>query len=337
MKQNLRTSNAAVVAALLRGAMEPLFENNQNRLEHGFITTANSSLFSQAHFSEPLTTYALGWSDPANYDQLSDFIAPPVMTGGELFEHIEYPNAEAFLSDVNGDDDLRAIMAEFKTVEYTSTKTRRSIPNRGLRIVVDYDQVKNMPNWQSTYTDRLMQRLARNAARRKVAMALAAGTAVSKTWGSSADPDLDIANQIVLSGDASGISPNRVLFGEAARLLRFSSYGSQATAAAFGGRGLSAEEGMSKIGLETLVNSGRYQSGVTKTALVGSKVLLFTAMSQSGEDPSNFKTARGTTQQGGRWGVYTRQLSVKFWEIVVECYEMEWVASTLGVRTITVS
>ena len=73
-----------------------------------------------------------------------------------------------------------------------------------------------MPAWQSLYSDRLMQRLARNAARRKVAMALAAGAAVSKTWGSTADPDLDIATEMKNSGDITGIQPNRVLFGLAA-------------------------------------------------------------------------------------------------------------------------
>ncbi len=35
--------------------------------------------------------------------------------------------------------------------------------------------------------------------------------------------------------------------------------------------------------------------------------------------------------------VYVRQLTVKQWEIVVECYETEFAASTLGVRTLSVS
>ena len=42
-------------------------------------------------------------------------------------------------------------------------------------------------------------------------------------------------------------------------------------------------------------------------------------------------------QQGGLYAVYVRQLSVKQWEIVVECYETEFCASTLGVRTLTVT
>lgn len=334
----LRTMNAAFAAALLREAMSPLYDRFKDRLEHGFVTTANTSLFHQTHFSEPLTTYALGWRDPANYDALSEFIAPPVITNGELFEHIEYPNAEAFMSDVNGDDDLRAINAEFKTVDYTQSKAQRSIPNRGLRMVVDYDRVKNMPNWQETFTNRLLQRISRNAARRKVALALAAGTAASLTWSSGTpDPDLDLANQAKLSGDASGISPNRAIWGLGAKILRFQAYGSQATAGAFGGRSLSIEQAMSALGLLAQVDESRYQAGTAKASILGTKIVLFNAASQSGEDPSNFKTARGTTRQGGRWGVYVREIGAKFTEITVECYEMEWAASVLGVRTITPS
>lgn len=335
-EQPASTANAAFVSSLLAATRVPDYQTD-GQLAHGLITTANASLFSQAHFSEPETAYALGWKDPAGYDALGEFVAPAMMPMGELYEHIEYPNAEAFLSEVNADDDLRAIGGEFKTVAYSDTKTRRSIPNRGLRIVLDYDRVKNTPNWQRLYTDRLMQRLARNGARRKVALALASGTAVSKTWGSSADPDLDIANQASASGDVTGIQPNRVLFGLAAMLLRYSSCGSQATAAGFAGRAMTAEEAMMKIGLEAMVDSSRYQSGSSKTAIVGSKVLLFSAYGTSGEDPSNFKTARGTTMQGGRFAVYVREIGVKFVEITVECYETEFAASTLGVRTVTIS
>jgi hypothetical protein len=336
----MRTSNMALVFGLLRAAIEAEYKSD-GTLQHGLITrapltTENASLFTQAHFQEPETTYALGWKDPAGYDVLSDFVAPPMMPAGDRYEHVEYPNAEAFLSDAS-EDDLRAIGAEFKTVEYTETKTERTIPNRGLRIVLDYDRIKNMPNWQRLYTDRLMQRLARNAARRKVALALAAGVGVSKTWDANADPDLDIANESKNSGDVTGIQPNRALWGLAAKLLRFSSYGAQATARGFAGRSMSPEEACGKIGLQALIDESRFQSGTSKVSIVGSKVLLFSAYGVSGEDPSNFKTARGVTSQGGRFAVYARQISVKFWELVVETYETEFAATTLGVRTITVS
>ena len=335
--ESLRTANAALVREILSGAIVPRY-NPDAPLAHGQLTTANASLFTEAYFSEPLTTYAIGWRDPAGYDALSDFVAPPLPATGERYEHIEYPNAEAFLSD-DASDDLRPIGADFKTVDYTSTKDQRTIPNRGLRFVVDIDHVRAMPGWQETYTNRLMQRLARNAARRKVALAVAAGAAAALVWDAAgtADPDLDIANQAKLCGDSSGISPNRALWGLQAKLLRYATYGATNAAKAIAGRSLSPEEASQKIGLQALVDESRYQTGATKAPIVANNVVLFSAYGPSGEDPSNFKSARGMTQQGSRFAVYVRQLSVKFWEIVVECYETEFCATTLGCRTLTVT
>lgn len=330
-----RTANAALAASIMASAMVPLYQADAP-LSHGLITTANSSLFVQAHFSEPMTTYALGWSDPAGYDAVSEFLAPSLMPSGELYEHIEYPNAEAFLSD-GADDDLRAIGSDFKTVDYTQTKTRRQIPNRGLRIVLDWDRIKNQPNWQQHYTGMLMARLARNAFRRKYALGVASATDAPLTWDSTTDPDYDVASQCKLSGDASGISPNCALWGQQAKLLRFAAYGATNQAKGLSGRLLSPEEACAKIGLRGMVDESRYQSGTSKTSIVGAKVLLFSSYGTSGEDSSNFKTARGVTQQGGRFAVYVRQLSVKMWEIVVECYETEFCAATLGVRTLSIS
>lgn len=334
---NLRTANQALVRELMAAASAPEYDKTP-QLRHGLITTANASLFTEAHFSEPLTTYAIGWRDTARYDVLSDFIAPPLEGNSELYEHIEYPNAEAFLSD-DAPDDLRPIGGDFKTVEMTSTKDRRQVPNRGLRMVVDIDKVKNEPNWQETRVNRLMGRLARNAARRKVALAIAAATAQALIWDAAgnADPDLDVAKQAKLAGDSSGITPNRALWGVAAKLSRYQTYGATNTAKAVGGRNLSPEEACQKMGLQALVDDSRYQNGASKSTIVGSLVLLFNAYGQSGEDPSNFKTARANTMQGGRFAVYIRQLGVKFWEVIVECYETEFCATTLGCRVLNIT
>jgi len=325
---SLRTSNAAVVATILAGAITPAYQPDAP-LRHEMVTTANASLFNEAFFSEPNTLYALGWRDPAGYEAASDFIAPPLGgIVGQLYEHIEYPNAEAFLSD-DATDDLRPIGADFKTVDYTRTRQRREIPNRGLRMVLDWDRIRTVPNWQQIYTAQLLQRLQRNAYRRKVALAIATGTAQALTWdpAGAADPDKDLVDQALQAGDSSGIAPNRVLWGSAAKLLRMATYGATNTAKAMAGRTLSAEQASERAGLEALVDEKRYQSGATKTRIVGSKIVLFNAYSTSGEDPSNFKTARGTTMQGGQYAVYVRQISVKFWEIVVETYETEFAAT----------
>jgi hypothetical protein len=328
-----RTANAALAASIMASAIEPAY--NPNTIEHGVIQTANNSLFVQAHFSEPVTNYATGWRDPNNLEALCEFLAPTVAGMNERYEHITYPNAEAFLSDVHADDDLRAINADFKTVDYTSAKRTGTVPNRGLRIVLDYDRVKNMPNWQEHYTGLLMQRIRRNAARRKYALAIAAATNVTPVWDANGDPDYDLANNMQLAGDASGITPTHCLWGIGAQLLRMQAYGASNTPKGYAGRTLSPIEASQKLGLQAMMDQSRFQSGASKSRIVGTTVLLFTSAPTSTEDPSNFKTAKANTSQGGPVAVYVRQLSVKLWEIVVEVYETEWVASTLGVRTLS--
>lgn len=333
-----RTANAALAASIMASALPAPYQAGAE-LGHGSMTTANASLFVQAHFSEPLTTYATGWRDPANLEALCEFIAPTIPGTGERYEHITYPNAEAFLSDVNADDDLRAIGGDFKTVDYTSAKNTRTVPNRGLRIVLDWDKIKNMPNWQEHYTNLLLGRIQRNAARRKYALAIAAGTDVPLVWDAAgaADPDYDLANQAQTSGDASGITPNSALWGLGAQLLRLQTYGATNAAKAVAGRAMSVVQASQMAGLRGYLDESRYQSGSSKSRITGAKVILFTSAATSTEDPSNFKTAKANTSQGGLRAVYVRQLSVKQWEIVVECYETEFTASTLGVRVLSVT
>ncbi len=336
--QSNRTSNAALAAALRQLATEQPYNPGADP-RPGMITTANASLFVEAHFSEPLTTYATGWRPTDNLDELCEFLAPTIPGTGERYEHITYPNAEAFLSDVNADDDLRAIGSDFKEVTASSDKVTRTVPNRGLRIVLDQDRIKTMPNWQQHYTGLLLRRLQLNAWRRKVALAVAAAAGASLTWDAAgtADPDYALANQVALSGDASGIRPTSALWGRGASLLRYQCVGATNAAKAVAGRMITEVEASRKAGLDARVDDTRYQVGAGKSRVLDNSVLLFTSAPTGTEDPSNFKTAKAATSQGGLRAVYVRQLSVKLWEIVVECYEAEFCASTLGVRALNIS
>jgi hypothetical protein len=338
------THGAAVAHETITGVSEELYipGNLSEPLTNyvtGALQTANASLFTQAHFSEPLTTYATGWRDTAQLDALCEFIAPTLPGVSERYEHIVYLNAEAFLSDVNADDDLRAINGDFKAVDYTQSKTSRTVPNRGLRIVLDWDRIKNQPNWQEFYTGMLVQRLKRNAARRKYALAIAAGTDVPLVWDAagSAFPDLDVATQMENAGDISGVTPNSELWGIGAQLLRMACAGGSNKPQGYAALAMSIDEAAAKRGTRGLLDKSRYQAGTGKSRIAGSKVVLFTSAPSSTLDPSNFKTAKGPTQSGGLYAVYVRQLSVKQWEIVVECYETEFCATTLGVRVLSVT
>lgn len=328
------------ITAITDAHLDPAgFSEEMTSYLDGALRSANSSLFTQAHFSEPLTAYATGWQDTASLDALCEFMAPTVPGVGERYEHIVYPNAEAFLADVNADDDLRAIGGDFKTVDDTSSKRTGTVPNRGLRMVVDYDRVKNEPNWQQTRVARLMQRLKRNAARRKYALLVASATDVPLVWDAAgaADPDYDLANQAALAGDASDIAPTSALWGLGAQLLRLQTYGATNAAKAVAGRSLTPVQASAAAGLSAMVDQSRYQAGTSKSRIVGAKVILFTSAPASTLDPSSLKTAKANTMNGSLYAVYVRQISVKQWEIVVECYETEWCASTLGVRSLSIT
>ena len=199
-----RTANAGLAQRLYTDSQ--VVSHAVGEFRHGRITTANESLFAQANFSEPMTNYAVNWTDPEGYDALIEFIAPNFQAPGDLFEYTIWDNAEAFLSDGTYDD-LRAINAEFKTVDYNQTKEFAQIGNRGLRIELDYDRIKHQPNWQQIYTGQLLRRLKRNQARRAAAIAIAAGTAVSFVWNAGVNgengsqPDIELNAQKIASAD----------------------------------------------------------------------------------------------------------------------------------------
>lgn len=337
-----RTANAALAVSILTGTSLPAPEAGP--WQHGRITTANDSLFNATHYSEPMTNYAVGWSDPEGYDRLVEFLAPNFPAPGELFEHFTFSNAEAFLSD-SQNEDLRAIGADFKTVDYTPGKTQRKVDNRGLRIELDWDRIKGDPMWQQRYTGKLLSRLRRNQARRALSLAIASGTADSLVWDATPDalPEVALNAQKILAANESGINPNRILIGEQAWQTRLACLGSITSGAnpyaAAAELARTPDDVGAFLGMEPLLDGGRYQSGASsKTQLVGDKIILFTGRNGAdAEDPTNFKLAWVACQNGMRFAVYIRQLSVKKWEIVVEHYERIFCASTLGVRVITIA
>lgn len=337
----LRTANGRFVHQLIQGSVLPVPEAGP--WQHGRITTANDSLFGATHFSEAMTNYATGWSDPSGLDRLVEFLAPNVQAPGELFEHSVFVNAEEFLSD-GSNDDRRAINADFKTVDYTPGKVQRKVGNRGLRIELDWDRIKGDPIWQSRYTGKLLSRLKRNQARRAVALAVASGTSDTLTWDATPDglPDIALNAQKITAADESGLNPNRILIGENAWQTRLNCLGlvtsgaNQYAAAAELNR--TPEQLGSFLGAELLLDDSRYQNGASKSQIVGAKIILFNGRNGVDlDDPSNFKLAWVPCQTGQRFAVYVRQISVKKWEIVVEHYEVLFAATTLGCRVITIA
>ena len=299
------------------------------------IVTANENKFTAGNYSEALTAFTVGWQDPENIAKLLDFIAPPIAVG-RRFEFKKSENAQAFYSE---SDDVRAIGAEFKRVSYAGESVNEKTLNKGLTIRVDHDEIAG-DDWQERYVQMLLQRLLRNELRRAVTAIDTIATAAddTKTWNSSANPDADIREMLMLAADASGVRPNRILFGESAWDLRMSSLESQNSAVAFKGAAMAKDELAAKFMLDSCeVLSSRYQSGASaKTKILGDCVFAFFAQNTlSKDEPSNLKRFYTPTEEGGAFRVYCDERA-KYTDITVEHYSSIVATSSLGVRKLSV-
>ena len=299
----------------------------------GIICAANESRFNAAHLSEPLTAFTVGWQDPEKLRELLDFIAPPVLVG-RRFEYKKAVNSEAFLSET---DDLRAIGSAFKRVEYTGDTVNEKTLNKGLTIRVDHDEEVGS-EWQERYVQLLLQRLLRNEVRRAITALDDADTNLAKVWDGTSNPDSDVRNSLVLATNASGIRPNRALYGEGAWDLRSDAFDAQNNAGAFRLAGLTQDELARKLFIDGVkVMSARYQSSSSaKSRILGDQVFLFYALEgQMKDEPSNIKRFV-TPAEDGLFRVFVEDHS-KFTDITVEHYSNVVITSSLGIRKITVS
>lgn len=321
----------------------------------------NDSRFVEGNFSEPLTMFAIGYRDPNNLEATLEALAPRVPVPGRLFEWKKWANAEEFYSEV---DDVRAIGADFKRVEYTRADQTGKTLNKGLMMRVDLDQVVQVAGWQNTFVAKLLRRLMRNEIRR--ASALLAGIAANDdaTWDASADPDADVNNALLLAADGSpagegtpavdglGFRPNRVVYGDSAWALRFASLRGNANAAKFLDAKLTPAELATMLLVDLVyISKERYQAAsIAKAQIIGNKVLMFSAEPGADvEDPSsvkrfvsaptnlvsdaNFQRPAGALDVN----VYVQQLSPKLVDIYVEHNSNIIATSMLGVRSLTVS
>jgi hypothetical protein len=299
----------------------------------GEICLANEERFTATHFSEPLTAYAMGWVDPENILATLDAIAPPVSVG-RRFEYKSAVNAEAFLSET---DDIRAIGSPFKRVEYKGTSVNESTKNKGLTLRLDRDDMQ--PGDEEAAVRRLLQRIRRNDLRRAVTLIVAAANNTAKTWDTTAgkDPDSDVLGQVIVSGNKRGIDANIVVFGQAAWQKRVLSLRAQTHAGGFANSAMTPDALAGWLGVDRVVLCrARYQSAAaTKSAILGSYVLMYFAQANIGkDDPSNAKRF-WTPTESGRERVYMQE-HAKFIDITVEHYSNIVVDST-GVEMFTVS
>ena len=345
MKTN-RIISPTLAAAVLYGGVinarvyqaEGILPYNAQLTRHGQVALANDTLFQMGNVDIELTQYAVGYRDQANLEAELNSIAPGVQTP-ERFSFRSFDNTEAFLLDT-GDNDIREIGGNFNELEQLhSSETETRTLNKGFAMRVDKDRVKNQPNWQQRMVGHIRTRLLRCDVRRSYALIDAASVNTAKTWGASADPDMDIANQILAAANVVGVAPNTLVMDDTSWLLRQSAHRAQNTAGSNASAQLSFDEMRAKLGLARgFKSSSRYASSTSaKTQFVSSKVYLYTAIDGAMEDDaSNIKTFWSPCENGERFQVWIAEFP-KYYVVMVEHYSKPTLTSSLGVRKLTIS
>ncbi len=321
-----------------------LINEEQQFLPHNLKMLGNEERFTSAYYSDPLTQYAVGWTDPENLQELTDFVAPRVPVG-RRFEYKLAVNAEAFLSEI---DDERAIQGEFKQVEYQGSTQSQKTVNRGLKYRLDLDEEGGGIITEMMIVARLLQRIKRNQFRRAIltltALANANNTAVTWTYNSStnpnAQPNENLRSQAQRAQLDSGVYPNRLLMDLLSWNIRKATYASQAlSAGAIGSYTQSMEEVAADIGIDRgMTCKPVYQSTATaKSYILGQKAIQFYSQDNpTRDDPTNLK--HFVTPVGdGDFRVYRQPVGAKFIDITVEHYDNIVGTATVGINQLTVS
>lgn len=317
------------------------YQNNlpqdDGHLSKGVIHASNESRFQTANYSEPLTAFTVGWKDPSDLLDMLNFLAPSVHTP-RRFEFKKATNAEAFYTET---DDVRAIGSAFKRVEYTGTSVYEKTFNKGLTLRVDHDDIVGN-DWQERHVQLLLQRLCRNELCRAMAMLRSAARQQEVAWqdnGQACNPDAQIRRMLVAAADASGIRPNRLVFGEQAWDMRANAYDAQNNAGAFRSAALTPKDLARKLLVNDVrVVSARFQATADEKKNVAGKEV-FAFYGQNGltkDEPSNLKRFVTPTENGSDFRVYVED-HAKFTDITVEHYSSIVVTSGLGLQQLVVA
>lgn len=312
--------------------------SHSNAMRHALhVGLANEERFTAAYYSEPLTQYAVGWTDGENLQLLTDCIAPRVAVG-RRFEFKAAKNSESFLSE---GDDLRAIGANFKRIEYTGSSINAKTDNRGLVYRLDLDEEGAGILTEELIVARILQRLRRNKYRRAITALTGAVTAnTNKTWSSgAATPTEDVGDAMLLALKDAGILPNRMLVDFQAWRFRQRGLATQLTAGSIADYRNTAQEWGQLIGVDqTCLSKAVYQTSATaKTLISNAKVFIFLGQdAPSRDDPTNVKNFV-TPVGDGDFRVFRQPMGSKFVDISVEYYDNISATATVGAQSLTIS
>ena len=312
------------------------------KAENGHISLANESAFQNAFFSKPLTDFAVGYQNQEEpLQELLDFIAPPVQTT-RLFQYDVQNGKVAFEAAAKGEDE-RALMGEFKVVDWMDGKATGATKSKGLTTFIDNDILEEIPSKLEEKVATLKCMLLRADLIRANALLVSLATNANKTWSSGTPtPDMDVKAAINAARAALGQQPNRVLFGGGAWEARDTALAKQNSAGAFAGL-MRLESDVARFYRvrDLKINDLVYDlPGTGKTPIIAdAKVFVFTGNTMpSTMDASNVKRFWSPVVGGGEWAVFVdRTHSAELTKVTVYHRSAILSPNAVGVQSLTIS
>lgn len=313
--------------------IDTILAADNGSLRPGVIASANAARYDTANLSTPLTAYAVGFMNTLKVRDELNFIAPVVPTA-RRFSFRKIGENQAFISE---DDDIRAVNAKFKTVEFTGEEIDSKTINKGLAVVIDEDDRQISDEQTVAY---LLRRLFTNEQRRAISVLDSIDSSAAVVWNPASPTNAisDLRNMVDASHLASGIYPNRMILGSQANTYLFSV--------------LQAKDGpvanvtnLKQVTEHLMLEEARMISNVyatkkgtgNKTAILGNVIYCYYAADGlTPEDPSAIKRFVSPTSAGGDYAVYIEK-STKFTTITVEHYSRVIATGSLGVQKRTVT
>ena len=311
---------------------------------NGVVCLANDSLLRQESYIEELTSFAISYDAMRGNGlrNLRDFFAPTRPSNSRIVRLTTYDENEPWQS-VAYNAAKRGILANFMDVpQRVASKSDLQIVNRGLSVTLDRDQLNDNPQWQELHTKWLLDLLMLATVLETVTLLEASAIVANLTWDSASNPDLDVKQAVLNLANTTGFYPTRIIYGDQAALIRQTAYETQLTAGSLARAGrFTQEEVATAVGIDKcIINAERYQTqtGTTKQEIIGSNVLIFTAVDGTTPmDPSNIvRHTAAAAYGGGDYAVYVTPVGVKKIVLTVENYEYLHVQHTTGLEQLAV-
>jgi len=340
-----QTALETLGVALANDFAPAAFASNNVGAHHGQVCLANDSLLRQSEYIEELTTFAISYDGMVGnrLRQLRDILSPPRPSNSRIIRLTIYDENEPWQT-VDYTRVKRGVLADFMRVrQRVASKVDLQVPNRGLTVLLDRDQLKDKPEWQQVHTKWLIDLMMRATVLEAVSLIQTSAIVSNTTWDAGSNPDLELKQDIINLANTTGFYPLVAVYGDEAALKRQNAYESQLTAGALARAGQFTEEQVATaIGVDRcLINAERYQqsAGTTNQDIIGSNVLLFTSIEADGPmDASNVvRHVSNAAYGGGEYAVYITDIGVKLIALTVENYEYLSVQHTTGIQQIQVN